>query len=595
MSLKEQYFISWLNNLPMYSELQSLEQILKNSDALDFDTIYTEKIGKYLFDSFLITQQNDMNTMFNDIKIYKNLKNKNTKLSYANKILAKCCSIETNDVSLSITNENHFYDEEILTIKHKINNGYIDTMLFDSIYIKIKNYFKYFLFPIFLQSKYYKTYIRYKAIENNPISIDDFTAMNSPKIYTKLDEIYFIKKRNKNRCVTTTKKGKKTDYTHGMRTLKREIDLLRMMNSPFAISLRYLFTDRQSIYIATEAMLGGKLKKHLAKETHLPPKRLKYHIAEILLGLEYIHNKGVVFRGLRLGNILIDADGHCKISDFSFAKVINQSNHNIISFDSSKILIDGFVRCYYEYNIDYDTFEYQIPLYCDIMHIIYKMYSDKSGEFKLRGYTGFPGHTAPEVVLGMKYDHLCDYFSFGVVIYRCLSGTKPFVLKSTKSRALDRNVLEMEPKYLLNKFSPCSMSLIKGLLVKDVRIRLGRNGICDIKQHPWFDEIDFDLLANGCLKPPFKPVIDELKINKNKMENVECKVKESISDLEQKFKDLEYISKDALQNEIIGILERDEMNYLLLDKAMVIIGFARHCCDLISYVNIIALISEMYG
>jgi len=79
-----------------------------------------------------------------------------------------------------------------------------------------------------------------------------------------------------------------------------------------------------------------------------------------------------------------------------------------------------------------------------------------------------------------------------------------------KTTELDRNVVEMEPDFPSQYFSPEAKSLLKGLLCKDPKKRLGFNSINEIKQHPWFDAIDFGLLEAGYINPPFVPSLDEI-------------------------------------------------------------------------------------
>lgn len=145
-------------------------------------------------------------------------------------------------------------------------------------------------------------------------------------------------------------------------------------------------------------MLGGDLKYHLNVQEKFSEARTRFHAAQVLLGLEHIHSKGIVYRDLKLENVLVDENGHVKISDLGLAVLLGDSG-------------------------------------------------------KVRGYAGTPGYTAPEVVLGFNYNHIADFFSLGVMIYRCLCGKKPFLRKSRKKDG------KRVCKHTINMLNICSLSL----------------------------------------------------------------------------------------------------------------------------------------
>jgi len=191
---------------------------------------------------------------------------------------------------------------------------------------------------------------------------------------------------------------------------------------------------------------------------------------------------------------------------------------------------------------------------------------------KVRGYAGTPGYTAPEVVLGFQYNHIADFFSLGVMIYRCLCGKKPFLRKSRKrgdkkkahhrkSSALDRNVIEMEPEFSPHYFSPKARSILKGLMAKNPHTRLGYEDILHIKEHPWFDEIDFGLLEAGYLKPPFDPPkLEQVHAPMSSKESAppQDKKYESVvitQEFDESLRDFEFISKVRLQEELVEVLK----------------------------------------
>jgi len=177
-------------------------------------------------------------------------------------------------------------------------------------------------------------------------------------------------------------------------------------------------------------------------------------------------------------------------------------------------------------------------------------------------------------VLGHHYDHVVDFFSLGVMIYRFLCGKKPFQSVRRKTREqqkdpkqrnqtaeLDRNVVEMEPSFPLEYFSANARSLVKGLLCKNPRKRLGARGIYEIKQHPWFDPTDFGLLEAGYLDPPFIPSLDEIHaegqqhIGRPPQDDQFQKTKLT-PEFEKSLEAFNYVSKVIIQEEIVEVLKK---------------------------------------
>merc|ERR1719189_858984 len=314
---------------------------------------------------------------------------------------------------------------------------------------------------------------------------------------------------------------KRVQATESLKTVMQERDYLAMMHSKFVTGLKYAIVDEDTLYIILDLMLGGDLKYHLNVQEKFSEARTRFHAAQVLLGLEHIHSKGIVYRDLKLENVLVDEKGHCKISDLGLAVRV------------SKELV--------------------------------------------KGYAGTPGYTAPEVVLSHYYDHIVDFFSLGVMIYRFLCGKKPFQSKRRhhgrrhgenrqenqrrRTTELDRNVVEMEPDFPSQYFVPQAKSILKGLLCKNPERRMGANGIDEIKQHPWFDSIDFGLLEAGYLDPPFVPSLDE--IHAEQQQHIGRPPKDEIYEREklkpefdQQLKNFPYASRKVIQEEIVEVLKK---------------------------------------
>lgn len=283
--------------------------------------------------------------------------------------------------------------------------------------------------------------------------------------------------------------------------------------------------DENSLYLVLDLMVGGDLKFHLNKDQRFSEERSRFYAAEILLGLEHIHSKNLVYRDMKLENVLLDESGHCRISDLGLAVQVS------------------------------DT---------------------------VRGYAGTPGYTAPEIIKNKNYGQIADFFSYGVLVYRFLSGKKPFASKLDRNERnqgrrtnrrrgksiLDKNVIEMEPEYPSKYFTDKSEDFLKKLMRKDPDMRLGIGGIEDIKRHPWFDPIDFGLLEAGYLEPPFTPNQDEVNadslrnLGRNQRDDKYRKVRLT-SDFQFQLRNFPFQSKIALQEEIVELLEKADAERML--------------------------------
>jgi len=166
-----------------------------------------------------------------------------------------------------------------------------------------------------------------------------------------------------------------------------------MMKSNFVTNLKYALQDEETLYLIMDLMLGGDLKFHLINAGRFSEKRGRFYAAEILLGLEHIHATNVIYRDLKLENVLLDPLGHCRLSDLGLAVI-----------------------------------------------------TDK----KIKGYAGTPGYTAPEMIKSRHYGPSVDIFSFGVLLYLMLCGSKPF--KGKVDRDLDQAVIEKQPVFSKRKF-----------------------------------------------------------------------------------------------------------------------------------------------
>jgi len=188
---------------------------------------------------------------------------------------------------------------------------------------------------------------------------------------------------------------------------------------------------------------------HLQKEKKFSEERVQYYAAEIVSGLEYLHTAGVIYRDLKPENLLLTRDGNIVMTDFGLSK---EGLH------------------------DKD---------------------DRTGTF-----CGTPEYLAPEVLEGKGYGKAVDWWSFGTLVYEMLTGLPPFYCE---------DVQEMYTKIMTSELEiPSSMSdeagdLLSKLLDRNDETRL--QDPSEIKEHPFFRDIDWELLVQKRLTPPFIPEV----------------------------------------------------------------------------------------
>ena len=403
--------------------------------------------------------------------------------------------------------------KHVRKLKVKISAGHCEQDIFDQVLKQILNDLKLDVFPRFIKSKLFQMYLRCKLLENQNITLNSFHQMRMlgrgafglVNACRKKDtgKLYAMKQIDKRRC----------QATDSVQALISEKDFLSRMDSIFVTSLKYAFTTDDKLYLIMDLMTGGDLKFHLNQSGSFEENRCRFYAAQILLGLEHIHGRGIIYRDLKLENVLVDGRGHIKISDLGLA-VLMEDNP--------------------------------------------------------RGYAGTPGYTAPEVVLTQYYDEKVDFFSFGVLVYRTLCGRKPFEKKKGDKRSkkeanssveLDRNVVEMFPRFDSSSFSPKTKNICRGLLCKNATHRLGAMGFDEIKGHPWFACIDWNLLESGLLVSPYTPPRNEINaerqqyIGRPPKEDKYAKIKLT-KEFNDSLKHFNFKSAKVIQSEIVTALRR---------------------------------------
>jgi beta-adrenergic-receptor kinase len=539
-----------LNQLPRYEDLNELEAELKSQGKLKFDQVFSEPTGFYLLKCFLVADYSvDKAVFIKDVELFRKMRDPAARLKIGRLLYERFVGDETGkfamgesvferrkkkkskkiaktpaevvieekeqqqeedlvaDLKIGKTNAIGVYGKSVQEVADKLTHGEAPKNLFDVVAEEVINDLRMDVFPRFEASTFYKKYIRTKWLEKLKVSHKDILmlkmlgrgAFGSVNACLKKNtgKLYAIKCINKRRVMATD----------SVDSIMSEKNVLAVLESEFVCSLKYSFQDNDTLYLVMDLMMGGDLKYHLNKEEKFSEVRSRFYAAEILLGLEHIHSKGIIYRDMKLENILLDSKGHCKVSDLGLAVMTKD---------------------------------------------------------RVKGYAGTPGYTAPEVILMQPYDKMCDFFSFGVLIYRLLSGRKPFG-SHMGSSDLDKNVVSVEPEFPDEFFSPEAVDLLTKLMIKDPHKRFGINGVEEIKQHPWFDPIDWGLLEAGYLDAPFIPKTEDLfsepgKQSSRPHHDEKYRRVKLTEEFQKSLEDFPFRSTLAVQKELVEVMEKADEN-----------------------------------
>ena len=274
----------------------------------------------------------------------------------------------------------------------------------------------------------------------------------------KTGKIYAIKKIKKDVLL------QKNQVIH----IRSEQQFMSKVKSPWIVDLKASFQEDDYLYLVMEFCQGGDFMNLLIKKDILTEDEARFYTAELILAVESIHKLDCIHRDIKPDNILIDKDGHIKLSDFGLAKI----SPNIINSSSG-----------------------QNPKFSKNRPTHQKNYS----------CVGTAYYVAPEVLKKTGYSEDIDWWSVGVIFFEMLVGYAPFCSEETKDVC---NKVINWPKFLkipddVNISREAEDLIMR--MINNSEVRLGKNGVQEIKEHPFFKNVDWNNLRNT--KAPFVPDI----------------------------------------------------------------------------------------
>ncbi|XP_070496341.1 cAMP-dependent protein kinase catalytic subunit 3-like [Chironomus tepperi] len=239
--------------------------------------------------------------------------------------------------------------------------------------------------------------------------------------------------------------------------VKNEKNILLEISHPFIVNMKSFSRDQRNLYMIFEFVAGGELFSYLRKMKCFSTSTANFYAREIILPIEYLHSLNIIYRDLKPENLLLDSEGHMKITDFGFCKKLKERTWTICG-----------------------TSEY----------------------------------LAPEIIQNRGHNKGVDFWALGILLYEMLVGRPPY--RAEDPYAVYDLIINGKIEWPKN-IDLVAKDLIKKLLTVDRTKRLGcmKNGIRDIKFHRFFKDVNWSDVYDRKYDPPIKPNVKSIDDTSN--------------------------------------------------------------------------------
>jgi len=298
--------------------------------------------------------------------------------------------------------------------------------------------------------------------------------------------------------IVAIKKMKKEEMHKKNQVLhvRAERDVLSEAKNEWIVDLKFSFQDQNYLYLGMEFLPGGDLMSLLMARDILPEQEAKFYAAEIVLAIESVHKLDCIHRDLKPDNVLIDADGHIKLSDFGLSKKLDLKLLDNPGQNGPKSNYGNNINNNVKGTSQNMSYAQQFSQFKNIKNKKRRAFAFST--------VGTPDYIAPEVIRQKGYGQEIDWWSLGVIMFEMMIGYPPFFSESsteTCKKILDwKNTLNIRPEANISK----EAEDILRKLINDPESRLGANGADEIKAHPFFKGIKWNRIKETLI-PPFIP------------------------------------------------------------------------------------------
>lgn len=257
--------------------------------------------------------------------------------------------------------------------------------------------------------------------------------------------------------------------------IKSEREVLVRAKNSWIVDLKFSFQDDKYLYLVMDFLPGGDLMTLLMKKDILSEEESRFYIAETIMSIESVHKANFIHRDLKPDNILIDKEGHVKLTDFGLCKHAEIRPTRMTEINTKEL----------SFNFN------QLKSALDK-----KLGQGKRTRQLAFSTVGTPDYIAPEVFGQYGYDETVDWWSVGCILFEMLVGYPPFF--SDEPAITCQKIMHWKKTFNIPpeaKLSEASTDILKRMIC-DADSRLGKNGVEEIKAHPFFANTDWEGLRS---------------------------------------------------------------------------------------------------